>query len=337
MSEDSGGGRGAGGESGGDVSDGGRIPMDNWNQCIPDWQHPVESSVTAWSDGWSGPEVRALLRGQLATLSGGRELDVCWMLKSHLEQVVEVEEQCYGMSAGPDDVVARLKAKDCVGLVALDQTGLKSGRRLMGEGKVLGYCIYRMCDGRSGVVEGWGRGVEGGGGGERKKGNGCDWKKDGGGWIPIPQQGQGGRGDNWGEDSDDVDDVDDVVGGAVQSGCGGLTRPVRSTRISDLGVRDDERRKGVGTLLVSRVLRGMLSRPRDVSAVVEVPERFVDGQVFFRSLGFRADEMLRCAVRGGRGRGAEDDGGFGQVVMRWHKPFDPSELFEVLTGGDLPR
>lgn len=305
--------------SGGDggVSDGdGRIPMDHWNQCIPDWQHPVESSVSAWADGWSGPEVRAILRGQLAALSGGRELDVCWMLRGHLEQVVEIEEQCYGMTCGEADVVQRLKAKDCIGLVALDQTGLKAGRRLMGEGKVLGYCIYRMCDGRSGVVEGTGRGVVGGSRDERKNGKCGNWQKTlDKGWIPIMPQGQ------------------DESGHEAVVSSGGLTRPVRATRISDLGVREDSRRKGVGTLLVSRVLRGMLSRPRDVSAVVDVPERFVDGQVFFRSLGFRADEMLRCKVRGWGG----DDGGYGQVVMRWHKPFDPSELFEVLTGGDLPR
>lgn len=145
-----------GGGDGGDGGGGDGVGDNGWKACLPDWRHPVESSAAAWSDGWTGPEVRRLMIGQLAEAAvgeGGRaDITVVWMLRSHVEQVAQIQKDCYGIGS-TEMVVEMAKGRGCIGTVLLDQSQVKgrkssgrksSGRRLLGEGEVLGYCMIEV-------------------------------------------------------------------------------------------------------------------------------------------------------------------------------------------------
>jgi ribosomal-protein-alanine N-acetyltransferase len=60
----------------------------------------------------------------------------------------------------------------------------------------------------------------------------------------------------------------------------------------NLGVHPDMRRQGVGRVMVEKLI-GKLSSHRRRLLTVTVGERNLGGQLFFRSLGFKAVEVMR--------------------------------------------
>lgn len=135
---------GSGGESGSGEDSG-------WKQCIPDWRHPIESSLSAWADGWTGNEVRNLMVGQLAEasvslkISYRTEATAVWMLRRHVNQVGEIQRQCYGIGSA-ENFVEMANGPDCIATVLIDQSDVpvKGGKRLLGDGEVLGYCMIQI-------------------------------------------------------------------------------------------------------------------------------------------------------------------------------------------------
>lgn len=66
----------------------------------------------------------------------------------------------------------------------------------------------------------------------------------------------------------------------------------RQIRLLSLAVAIDSLRKGVGSQMVAKLI-GKLSAGRRASLSLEVRESNVQAQFFFRSLGFRAESVLR--------------------------------------------
>ena len=83
------------------------------------------------------PDVLGALAGRVAGVKGENmvKTHIRWMVRRHMEQVLDIEKGAFGFPWSEDEFVRCLRRRNCIGMVAEGSYG---------SGRVLGFMIYEL-------------------------------------------------------------------------------------------------------------------------------------------------------------------------------------------------